>query len=99
MKTTYLHAIATSEDTIDTLNTIKTHGAHITSKAGDIENDERSTSYFPNLEKRNYEMKHITKLNISACETYEDPKHFLLEETKYYNSLYTKNIDINSSNL
>ena len=48
-----------------------------------IENDDRSTSYFLNLEKRNHKMKHIKQLNISESETIEDHKRLLQEDTKY----------------
>ena len=41
-------------DQIENINTFKTAGAHIRSKAEFIEENERSTSYFLNIEKRNY---------------------------------------------
>ena len=54
------------KEQLETLNAFKTAGAHIRSKAKHVEENERSTKYFLNIEKRNYKMKHIKWLNQSG---------------------------------
>jgi exodeoxyribonuclease-3 len=66
-----LEALENIKEQIEAINAFKTAGAHIRSKAEHIEENERSTSYFLNVEKRNYKMKHIKKLNISETEMIE----------------------------
>jgi hypothetical protein len=84
------------KEQLEAINSLKTMGAHIRSKAEHIEENERSTLYFLNLEKRNYKMKHIKKLNVSEKETIQDPKLILEEEKKYYTELYTRNKYVNT---
>jgi hypothetical protein len=80
---------------IEDLNASKTEGAFIRSKAEHIEKNERSTSYFLNIEKRNYKMKHIKKLNTSETEIIKDPVAILDEELRFYSDLYSNNVNIN----
>jgi exonuclease III len=80
---------------IEDINASKTEGAFIRSKAEHVEKNERSTAYFLNIEKRNYKMKHIKKLNISEIETITDPVAILDEELRFYSNLYSNNVNIN----
>ena len=74
---------------IEAINAIKTAGAHIRSKAQFIEENEKNTSYFLNVEKRNYKMKYIKTLNITDTQITHDPKCILAEERKFYKNLYS----------
>ena len=51
------------------------------------EHGEKSTKYFPNLEKRNHVKKHICKLAISGVITTE-PFEILDEQKRFYQNLY-----------
>ena len=93
-----LEAIENIKSQIEEINKFKSTGAHLRSKAEYIEENERSTAYFLNLEKRNYKMKHIKKLNISDTETILNPKDILNEEMLFYKKLYTKNNNVNKMN-
>ena len=84
------------KDQIETINAYKTAGAHIRSKAEHIEENEKGTSYFLNVEKRNYKMKHIKKLNISDTESVTEPSKILEEEKLFYKKLYERNKNINN---
>jgi exonuclease III len=76
---------------IEIVNAVKTEGAFIRSKAEHIERNEKSSTYFLNIEKRNYKMKHIKKLNISETETITEPASILEEELRFYTELYGEN--------
>ena len=86
------------KEQIEEINAYKSAGAHIRSKAVHVEENERSTTYFLNVEKRNYKMKQIKKLNISETETVCEPEKILKEELKFYKNLYTNNKSVNSHN-
>ena len=77
---------------IEHLNSIKTQGAHIRCKALQVEENERSTKFFLNVEKRNYKMKHIQKLHTADNNILYDPKAILEEQKMFYKKLYTKNV-------
>ena len=74
------------------LESIKTKGTMLRSKAKWIEDGEKNTKYFINLEKRNYKAKHITKI---ICDNQEitDGKHILQSEQTYYSTLYKSKQD------
>ena len=66
----------------------KTKGIIVRSKAEYVEQGEKNTKYFLNLEKRNYEIKHIkTLLNEQNIEI-TDPNDILQEEKQFYEILY-----------
>ena len=81
--------VDTIRDKLEQINSEKARGAFIRSKAIQIEEDEHGSSYFINMEKRNYKMKYIKKLNISETESITDPKKILEEEVKFYSALYS----------
>ena len=91
---TNLEHLENIKEQIETINAMKTSGAHIRSKAQHIEQNEKGTAYFLNVEKRNYNMKHIKKLNITDTEVISNPKEILNEEQKFYEQLYTKSKNI-----
>ena len=70
------------------LNAIKTEGHRIRSRAQSINEGEKCSKYFFNLEKRNYDMKHIQKLRISENEFTTDPKKILDLQKEFYEKLY-----------
>ena len=84
------------KEQIEEINAYKSAGAHIRSKAIHVEENERSTTYFLNVEKRNYKMKQIKKLNISETETVCEPDKILNEELKFYKQLYSNNKSLNN---
>ena len=64
-------------------------GAYIRSKARWQEFGERSSKYFLNLEKRNYENKCISSLKIESGSSISDPEEALQEQKSYYQNLYS----------
>ena len=74
----------------------KARGLMIRSKAQWIEEGEKSTSYFLRLEKHNYCNKLITKLEIDNM-IITDAKEILQEEKKYYEKLYSKQLNEDST--
>ena len=66
------------------------------SKARWVEEGEKNTRYFLNLEKKNYLNKVITTLNIDG-KIITDPQKISKEQTKFYQNLYTEKLDSNSS--
>ena len=66
----------------------KLFGAMLRSKAKWVEHGEKNTKFFLNLEKKNYNSKHIKKL-IQGQNTITDPVAILKEQKRYYCNLYT----------
>ena len=62
------------------------------------EEGERSTKYLVNLVKKNFEKKHISKLERQDGNLTSDPKEILKEGATYYRNLYTTNKSINLNN-
>ena len=73
---------------LEHINTEKTEGIRIRSKAQHIEQGERGTKYFLNLEKRNAKLKNITKLKLNDKTVITDSKSILKEQRKFYINLY-----------
>lgn len=71
----------------------RVNGSILRSKAIHIENNEKNTAYFSNLEKRNAEMKTMNKLRVNN-KLVTGQKDILNEQHKYYNKLYKKNENI-----
>ncbi len=67
----------------------KAQGAVLRSKANLIEYDEKNTKFFLDLEKTNYEKKHIKTL-VTDTGTIHDPSKVLDEEKRFYKALYTE---------
>ena len=76
----------------------KIKGTILRSKARWYENGEKNSSYFLNLEKRNFLRKKISKLKLSNGEETDDAKTILEEEKAFYKNLYsTRNVNPNDS--
>ena len=67
----------------------RSRGACIRSKARWHEFGERSSKYFCNLEKRNYEHKCITSLKRDNGSSISDPEKVLQEQKSCYQNLYS----------
>ena len=67
----------------------KTKGAMIRSRVRWFEEGEKSSKYFLNLEKRNYNNKNLDRLILQNGDTTSDCKQILEEEKRFYKKLYT----------
>lgn len=72
---------------IEINNQIKTNGNIIRSRAEWVELGEKNTNFFLNLEKRNYKMKHITRLKISDTEHTENSGEIMKLHNNFYKML------------
>ena len=70
----------------------RTNGILLRSKAQWIEEGEKNTKYFLNLEKRNYEKKHIKKLIDDRGKEITDHDKIIKEEEFFYHNLYTTKV-------
>ena len=75
---------------IEDYNNEKTNGALIRSKINWAECGEKNTKFFLNLEKRNHDIKCITKLINEKEEEINDPEKFLEYEENFYKNLYSQ---------
>ena len=75
---------------------IKSNGIKLRSKAKWIEDGEKNTKYFLNLEKRNYNSKYIKKLINSQGEELTDVKSIINEQSEFYQKLYSTHLNDNS---
>ena len=81
------------ENEIESLYNIKAKGAQIRARVEFIEEGEKSTKYFLNLEKSRQARKSVTSLKIND-QNICDNNMILDEEVKFYQNLYTaKNIN------
>ena len=69
-------------------NEEKAKGTFIRSRAKWVEDSEKCTSYFLQLEKRNYNTKYIKTLHTETS-TITDPGEILMEQELFYKTLYT----------
>ncbi len=88
-------SIRDTKQEIDKIIDDRTRGAGICCKFGWYEESERSSKYFLNLEKRNYNNKVINKLKDSKKQIVTDPKLILNEEKEFYQNLYSSKVDSN----
>ena len=70
----------------------KTKGAMIRSKCRWYEDGEKSTKYFLNLEKRNYNNKTLDRLMTENGTIVDNPHAILKEQKSFYQTLYTTRI-------
>ena len=70
----------------------RTTGIILRSKAQWVEEGEKNTRYFINLEKRNQDKKYIKKLIDEDGREITDPKEIIQEQKKFYEKLYTTKI-------
>ena len=74
---------------LDHITTVKINGFILRAKATHIENNEKNSKYFANLEKRHWEQKIIHKLTINNKEV-TDANEILHEQKEFYEKLYKK---------
>ena len=74
---------------IDNYNNEKAIGAQLRSKTDWVELGERNTKFFLNLEKRNYQMKCITKLITEDSKEINKQDEILKYEEDFYKNLYS----------
>ena len=72
-------------------------GIMIRTRATWISEGEKNSRYFLNLEKRNFDKKHIQKLRKGDL-IITEPRDILLEEKQFYETLYTSN-DIDDNDI
>lgn len=75
---------------IEKINAIKTEGVKIRSKAIHIEQNEKSSKYFLNLETKNAKISNITKLELEDGNEIVNEKEILKELGSFYENLYTE---------
>ena len=83
---------------IDHIITENTRASILRSKALWHEHGERSSKYFLNLEKRNYNKKTINRLRMSDGNFITGQQHILTTLTQFYKELYTSKCAINLDN-
>ena len=76
---------------IEDYNKEKANGVLIRSKVNWAEYGERNTKFFLNLEKRNHDMKCITKLINEEEQEIDNPDTILEYEEQFYKNLYSNN--------
>ena len=76
----------------DSIQKERAQGAILRSKVDWAEHGEKNTRFFLQLEKRNFEVKHIKTL-ITEKGQLDKPKDILEAEKDYYAKLYTEDID------
>jgi hypothetical protein len=74
---------------LDNISFQRTRGACLRSKARWFEWGERSSKYFLNLEKRNYQNKYVNKLKTNDGSTITDPTEILNEQQKFFQTLFS----------
>jgi exonuclease III len=79
-----------SKELIESYNNEKANGAILRSKVAWAEFGERNSKYFLNLEKRNHNMKCITKLLKDDDTEITEPGKILEYEESFYKNLYSK---------
>jgi exonuclease III len=76
---------------IENYNDEKTNGAMLRSKVDWTEHGEKNTKFFLNLEKRNYNLKCITKLIDNEQKEITEAPEILKYEEEFYKTLYSSN--------
>ena len=81
---------------IEEHNNEKANGAILRSKINWVEYGEKNSKFFLNLEKRNYNIKCITKLikNTDDEQEISNPEYILKYEEDYYKTLYSENSNV-----
>ena len=79
---------------IENINELQTNGVLLRSKAKWIEDGEKCTKYFLQMENRNYKSKYIKSI-INQNKTITDPQGILNAEKDFYSSLYTQKENTN----
>ena len=79
-----------------TIANSKAKGNVLRSKVRWHEEGEKSTKYFANMKKRNFNNKYITELESDDGVTTTVEKEILKQSATYYSNLYSKNANINN---
>ena len=74
---------------IEKINALKTEGARIRSKATFVEQNEKNSRFFINLEKKNAAIKNITRLKLEDKTEVTESSAVLHELSKFYQNLYS----------
>ncbi len=93
--TTINSSIRDTNQEINKIMDQRTSGAHICCRARWYQQGEKSSKYFLNLEKRNYNNKVINKLEDSKNHIVTDPNIILNKEKEFYQNLYSSKVDNN----
>ena len=78
---------------INSIEAIEAHGIFVRSKVQFIEENEKCTKYFFEIEKRNFIKKHIRKLTIGPGKDIIVPDEILEYEMNFYKELYTEQLE------
>ena len=76
-------------------NQKKTEGIIFRAKLQWVEQGEKNTKYFLNLEKQNYNLKYIKKLITNETTAFIKPNEILEEERQFYRNLYSTRLPDN----
>ena len=77
---------------LEEINSLKTEGIKVRAKAMDVEYNEKSSNYFLNVEKRNANIKNITRLECANNTCTTDQTEILKELANFYGKLYSESI-------
>ena len=77
------------KEELDNINEYKANGHILRSKANWIENGEKCTKYFMQLESRNYKTKYIKAIQVEK-HSITNPTEILKEQAKFYEKLYSE---------
>ena len=84
-----LNEIELLKEEVNTIRKHKMRGILVRSRAQIIEDDEKPTNFFCNLEKHNYVSKIISKLETSSGKVIKDQFEILDETKQFYENLYS----------
>ena len=85
--------IINTKHQLEVISIEKARGAQIRSRAQWIENGEKSTQYFFNLEKQRAKRNIITHIKDSNGDILTKQEDILKEQVRYYSDLYTQNTE------
>ena len=85
----YLQEYNTVKKEWEKVQSEKTEGIIFRAKLQWVEQGEKNTKYFFNLEKQNYNLKYIKKLITNETTALIKPNEILEEERQFYRNLYS----------
>ena len=85
-----IEELASKEADLQRMHEENVRGIMVRTRATWISEGEKNSHYFLNLEKRNFDKKHIQKLRKDET-ILTNPRDILLEEKNFYETLYTSN--------
>jgi hypothetical protein len=93
--TNILENFNTSKKELEIIDNETTNNIIFRSKSKYIEDGEKNTKFFLNLEKKNYLNRLISSLDINGTLT-SDPQKIAIEQTNFYQALYQEKLSPNS---